>query len=63
MRSVKKIKREIENTLKLNKTDFDAFREKWKNRDMELLPLVREIKPSGMTKINEFGRLIFYNSI
>ena len=56
MRSVKKIKREIENTLKLNKTDFDAFREKWKNRDMDLLPLVNEIKPSGKQKIQEFGK-------
>jgi hypothetical protein len=55
-RSVKRLKRDIENNLKNDKTDVEACFEKLKlEKRAFVYPLEKEFQLSGVTKSKEFG--------
>lgn len=56
--SLKRLKRDIENELKYDKTDINAFFEKFKLEKTPIIPLLeREFKLANSMKNKEFGYL------
>lgn len=55
LHTVKRFKRECDNSLKFTERDIDAFRKRYDQTNKHLIPLIHDIKMNVLERMTKFG--------